>query len=78
MAAQALQFLSLTAARSGEVRGMVWDELDFGPNEGSKTLSLATTATWTIPAARMKTGREHRVPLTPQALAILRPTPNEG
>ena len=70
MAAQALQFLSLTAARSGEVRGM---ELDFGPNEGSKTLTLATTATWTIPATQMKRRREHRVPLTPQAVAILRP-----
>jgi len=78
MAAQALQFLSLTAARSGEVRGMVWDELEFDPNECSEALSLATpatTATWTIPAARMKTEREHRVPLTPQAVAILRALP---
>jgi integrase len=78
MAAQALQFLTLTAARSGEVRGMTWDELDLGPNgqSGVRTLATpATTATWTIPAARMKAGREHRVPLTPQAVAILRALP---
>ncbi|MDD9708312.1 integrase arm-type DNA-binding domain-containing protein [Seohaeicola sp. SP36] len=49
MAARALEFLTLTASRSGEVRGMTWDEIDFGP-EGAAT--LATTATWTIPAYR--------------------------
>jgi integrase len=78
MAAQALQFLTLTAARSGEVRGMTWDELDLGPDGGSGVRPLATpatTATWTIPAARMKAEREHRVPLTPQAVAILRALP---
>jgi integrase len=63
MAARALEFLTLTAARSGEVRGMEWGEVDL------------KAATWTIPAARMKAGREHRVPLTAQALAILEALP---
>ena len=55
----AFEMLALTACRSGEVRGMVWDELDL--NE----------ATWIIPGARMKAGKPHRVPLTQRALAIL-------
>lgn len=59
MAAQALQFLTLTVARSGEIRGMTWDEVDL-----EKGL-------WTVPATRMKAGREHRVPLTQQALDLL-------
>lgn len=54
-----LEFLILTAARSGEVLGATWDEFDL--NDGI----------WTIPAQRMKAGREHRVPLVPRALAIL-------
>ena len=53
----AFEFLVLTAARSGEVRGMRWDEVD--------------GATWTVPGERTKTGREHRVPLAPRALDIL-------
>lgn len=72
MAARALEFLTLTASRSGEVRGMTWDEVDLGP-EGAAT--LATNATWTIPASRMKAGRAHRVPLTPEAVAILKALP---
>jgi len=56
----ALEFVILTAARSGEVRGATWDEIDL------------KTATWTIPAARMKANRAHRVPLSPQALAVLK------
>jgi integrase len=56
---RALQFAILTAARSGEVRGATWDEIDF------------QVALWTVPAARMKAGRLHRVPLSPSALAIL-------
>ncbi|KNX43211.1 Prophage integrase IntA [Roseibaca ekhonensis] len=75
MAAQALQFLTLTTARSGEVRGMAWDELDLGTDDGSDARAIATTATWTIPATRMKGEREHRVALTPQAVAILRALP---
>jgi integrase len=59
MAALALEFLILTAARSGEVLGARWPEID-----------LAAKA-WTLPAARMKAGREHRVPLSSRALAIL-------
>jgi integrase len=57
--ARALAFLILTAARSGEVRGARWEEID------------ADAATWTIPARRMKGGRAHRVPLSAPALAIL-------
>ena len=58
--AVALRFLILTAARTAEVTGASWGEIDF------------TARTWTIPAARMKAGKEHRVPLTDAALAILR------
>lgn len=56
----ALRFLILTAARSGEVRGAKWSEIDF-ENE-----------VWTIPASRMKAKREHRVPLSSAALHVLR------
>jgi integrase len=59
-AARALEFTILTAARSGEVRGMTWGEVD------------TVAKVWTVPAERMKVGRVHRVPLSPQALAILR------
>ncbi|MGX1002005.1 integrase [Roseovarius sp. MBR-38] len=90
MAARALQFLTLTAARSGEVRGMTWAELDFEPGgaatpattatreteiQGKGAATPATTATWTIPASRMKAGRPHRVALTPEAVAILESLP---
>jgi integrase len=57
-AALALEFAVLTAARSGEVLGARWDELDLD------------RAVWTIPAARMKAGREHRVPLSKRAAEI--------
>lgn len=63
MAARALQFLTLTAARSGEVRGMTWDEVDLGAK------------LWTVPAQRMKMGRDHRVPLTDEAVTVLRDLP---
>ena len=56
----ALEFLVLTAVRSGEVRGAKWTEIDMDER------------TWTIPAARMKMSREHRVPLSEQAVAVLR------
>ena len=55
----AAQFAILTAARSGEVRGARWEEIDH------------QTAVWTIPAERMKAGREHRVPLVSEALRVL-------
>ncbi len=63
MAARALEFTILTATRSGETRGATWKEIDM------------EAGTWTIPADRMKAGREHRVPLTDAALAILRALP---
>ena len=53
------RFLVLTAARSGEVRGAAWSEIDFEKRE------------WRISASRMKTGTEHRVPLSSEALAVL-------
>jgi integrase len=56
--ALALRAVILTAARSGEVRLATWGEIDF------------EAATWTIPAERMKAGREHIVPLSPAALAV--------
>ncbi|WP_424032730.1 tyrosine-type recombinase/integrase [Methylocella sp.] len=59
MAALALEFLILTAARSGEVLGARWVEISFDK------------ALWAVPATRMKAGREHRVPLSNRALAIL-------
>ena len=58
-AALALEFAILTAARSGEVLGARWDEFDLD------------RAVWTIPAVRMKAGREHRVPLSKGALKII-------
>lgn len=63
MAARALEFAILTAARSGEVRHATWSELDL------------SSKVWTIPADRMKGGREHRVPLSDAAIALLRLTP---
>ncbi len=59
-AARVLELLILTAARSGEVFGMRWGEVDL------------EHALWTIPASRMKGGRAHRVPLSAAAMAVLR------
>lgn len=64
--ALALQFVILTAARSGEVRGMTWAEIDLEQK------------TWVIPARRMKARREHRVPLSSQALFLLDRVKTEG
>jgi integrase len=75
MAARALAFLALTAARSGEVRGMTWDEVALPPSDKTDRTDTTPAAVWTIPAARMKTGREHRVPLTAAAVAILASLP---
>jgi integrase len=63
MAARALEFVALTAARSGEVRGARWSEIDMGE------------AAWMIPAERMKAGKEHRVPLSAPAMKLLRALP---
>jgi integrase len=65
-AARALEFAILTAARTAEVLEAVWSEFDL--NE----------ATWTIPADRMKGGREHRVPLTRQVIDLLNALPRES
>ncbi|MGE7153107.1 tyrosine-type recombinase/integrase [Methylorubrum rhodesianum] len=59
--ARALEIIILTAARSGEVRGMRASEVDL------------EAAVWTVPAERMKGGRQHRVPLSRPALALLAP-----
>ncbi|MGH7022022.1 MAG: tyrosine-type recombinase/integrase [Caulobacteraceae bacterium] len=59
VAARALEFAILTAARSGEVLGARWEEIDLDRK------------VWTVPAERMKAGREHRVPLSARAMAIL-------
>ncbi len=63
IAARALEFLILTAVRSGEIRGALWSEIDL-PGR-----------VWTIPAERMKAGREHRVPLSDEALRLLEALP---
>ena len=65
MSAQALEFTILTAARSGEVRGARWAEIDLD------------AATWAVPAERMKAGKEHRVPLSADALAVLNALPHD-
>ncbi len=68
MGAKALEFAILTAARSGEVRGATWAEVDL------------KAATWTIPAERMKIkdNGDHRVPLNAQAIALLKTMPDSG
>ena len=74
MAARALEFLALTAARSGEARGATWAEIDLG-DVATPATSATRGAVWTIPASRMKNGRPHRVPLTPEAVALLERLP---
>jgi integrase len=59
MGARALEFAILTAGRSGEVRGARWDEINMAER------------LWIIPAERMKAGKEHRVPLSDAAIAIV-------
>lgn len=63
ISAKALGFAILTAARSGEVRGATWEEIDFAKR------------IWTVPADRMKGGKEHRVPLSRRAIALLKTLP---
>jgi integrase len=60
MAALAFEFLILTAARTSEALGGRWDEIDLAK------------AVWTVPSTRIKAGREHRVPLSGPAIALLR------
>ena len=59
MAALALEFVILTATRTSEVLGATWAEVDLDK------------AIWTVPASRMKAGKEHRIPLSPRAIDIL-------
>lgn len=63
VAARAVEFTILTASRSGEVRGACWSEID------------VVAKVWTIPASRMKAKREHEVPLSDAALALLKSMP---
>lgn len=65
-AARCLELAILTATRSQEVRGARWDEIDM------------KAATWTIPGARMKAGKEHKVPLSPTAIALLKAQPRQA
>jgi integrase len=60
IASRAVEFAILTASRSGEVRGACWSEIDLAAK------------VWTIPASRMKAKREHEVPLSDAAIALLR------
>jgi integrase len=66
VSARALELAVLTAARTNEVLGAKWSEVDF------------EAGLWTIPAERMKAGREHRVPLSPRAIEVLSSLPREG
>jgi integrase len=66
MAARALELTVLTAVRTGEAIGARWSEIDLA------------AASWTAPAARMKSGREHRVPLSDRVIEILAALPREG
>jgi integrase len=65
ISARALEFTILTAARTNEVIGARWPEFDLG------------AGVWTIPAERMKGGKEHQVPLSKRAIAILEDLPRE-
>jgi integrase len=65
VSARALEFTILTAARTSEVIHAKWSEFDL------------STAVWTVPAKRMKGGREHRVPLSDRAIAILKALPRD-
>jgi len=66
ISARALEFCILTAARTGEVIGAPWDEIDLDEK------------TWTVPAVRMKAEKAHRVPLSDRALKILAGLPREN
>ena len=66
VAARALEFAILTAARTGEVIGATWQEID------------SEARLWTIPGTRMKAGKEHRVPLSEAAVALLKGLERKG
>jgi integrase len=66
ISARALEFTILTAARTGEIIGAGWSEIDL------------KAGVWTIPAGRMKAGKEHKVPLCDRAVKILQGLPRQG
>ncbi|GJI92303.1 tyrosine-type recombinase/integrase [Duganella hordei] len=66
VSARAIEFAILTACRSGELRGATWAEIDL------------KAKLWTIPAERMKAGKEHRIPLSTGAMALLRSLERTG
>ncbi len=66
MGAKALELVILTAARSGEVRGARWSEMDLD------------NGLWVVPGPRMKAGKEHRVPLSEPAIALLKSIPRHA
>ena len=63
VAAKALEFTILTATRSGEVRGATWQEINLEKAE------------WTVPSERMKARKEHRIPLSPRVIELLKGIP---
>ena len=66
ISARALEFVILTAARSSEVTGATWDEINLAEK------------LWTIPETRMKSGNAHRVPLSARAVDLLAELPRQG
>ena len=66
ISARALEFTILTAVRTSEAIGAQWSEFNFAEK------------IWTVPGVRMKSGRDHRVPLSDRALEILSALPREG
>ena len=67
--ARALMFLTLAASRSGEVRGMTWEEVELFTQKEAEQRGFV--GIWTIPAIRMKANREHRIPLTKDMLRLI-------
>ena len=70
--ARALIFLTLAASRSGEVRGMTWEEVDLFSQKEAEQRGFV--GIWTIPAVRMKANREHRIPITEDMYALINGT----
>ena len=70
--ARALMFLTLAASRSGEVRGMTWEEVELFTQKEAEQRGFV--GIWTIPAIRMKANREHRIPITEDMYALINGT----
>lgn len=73
VSALALEFTVLTGCRTGEVTGARWEEFDLSSHKNRKGQEEGLV--WTVPGARTKSGRDHRVPLSPRVLSILREVP---